>query len=66
MDLDFLTRELLLQFQKMCHERVAKITVLLVNDYTLSRPDEKNLQAVLRELHTLKGEARMLGMSRIS
>jgi two-component system chemotaxis sensor kinase CheA len=65
MELDALTRELLVQFVQLCGERIGEITVVLLNNKE-GNLDPNQLQGALSQLHTLKGEAGMLDISEIS
>jgi two-component system chemotaxis sensor kinase CheA len=56
--------KLLKQFRELCAERLERITQSLVS--LESGPSSERGKAALRELHGLKGEARMMGFSDIN
>ncbi len=60
------TVKLLNQFQEVCQERIAKISEFLLNEKDSPNPDFGKIQNICRELHTLKGEARMLMIAEIA
>ena len=58
-------RKLLEEFQRTALDRIARINVLWIG--LESDPgDDATAEELLRELHTLKGEARMMGFSEVS
>jgi len=58
-------RKLLDEFQRTALDRIARVNVLWIGLESDPR-DEATAEELLRELHTLKGESRMMGFSSVS